>query len=249
MLSPSRLSLSVIALSMGFLSAPALKAGDEQIRPFPAQKCSFKLPGPDWNWIERTPSTPPSVLCTLRNKEGIVVTLAATQWLETIPQSDAFRAEFDKLFFSKGEMEKKPGYYLRFKTRMAYQGLGVLPDKRITVIRIFAAHSLTYTITIVGVLDPFGFDPRINPICECFDYTEQPPPEVQRQASPNTTSTQPGGGSSYGRTLGVTQIFIGIAVFCVLAAGGLAGFKYLTRKPEVTPKRKKKRTVVQDEDE
>jgi hypothetical protein len=77
-------------------SSVKLMAAEESTRTFPAQKCRFTLPGPDWTWIDKQV---PNLLVMAGNTKGFVINLSTVSTPTPAQVDEQFVKGFEKSFY------------------------------------------------------------------------------------------------------------------------------------------------------
>src|SRR5579875_1879689 len=136
MRSMTRLWIQISILALQLVSAHRLLAAEEPVRTFPAQRCRFKLPGPDWDWIDKEL---PNGLFMAGNSKGFVITLSISSTPAPIRVNEKFAEEVEKTLYHPGQLEKRSGRFITFRSLPCYQAEGIMADGRTTAIRFFSA--------------------------------------------------------------------------------------------------------------
>ncbi len=209
-------------------------AADEATRTFPALKCRYTLPGPDWSWLE---AGSPSIHFMARNKTGFVVNMTTYSAImldkvkvKFVTVDQQFGEVFEQSHFAESpQLEKRGGRLLTFRSVPSYQVECKVPDGRTVVTRAFIAHGIIYEMNIVGGQEPVEKDPAFETIVHGFDFTAPPEPAPPR-AGPNAgevpgaggtapaRSDSPGTNPDYEEALNISAWMGRIAGGCLLAA-------------------------------
>jgi hypothetical protein len=220
MSSSARLWIRIGILVLKMLSAHRLLAGEEAVRSFPTQKCSFKLPGPDWAWIDKQL---PNGLFMAANSKGFIITLSISVAPVPIRVNEKFAEDVEKTMYQPGQIEKRGGRFITFRGLPCYQAEGIVADGRTTATRLFSANGYVYHLSLLGSKEPVEKDPGFERFMEGFEFTA--PPEQPAQGSPS--------GESRTQTDSVTNIseWMGrIAGYCILLAIVLGLTRWSIRK-------------------
>ncbi len=220
---------------LGLLGSPTrLRAAEEPMRVFPAQKCRFTLPVPDWTWIDMQA---PNILFVAGNTKGFVINLTTVSVPVTAQINEQFVKEFEKSFYSPGQIEKRAGRFVTFRGLPSYQAEGILADGRTTATRVFKAHGLSYNLSLIGAKEPVEDDPQFEKLMQGFEFTVPPEQEAknagpedaqaparsegQRQSTPDT---------DYGRALNISELMGRIVGVCIIGILLLLLFRWWNRK-------------------
>jgi hypothetical protein len=202
----SRLCLLLTLLSLGLRFPAGINAEEGATRTFPAQKCRFTLPEPDWAWSDKEM---PSLLFMASNKKGFVINLATLKTPGFVQLNEQFVKGFEDNYFRSGPFIKRSSRFVTFRGLPTFQAESSIADGRTAVIRVFAAHDLLYHLTLVGARDPIENDPTFETLMQGFDFTVSPTP------APKTNV--PGAmASDHANSLGISRRMGQIAGACVM---------------------------------
>jgi hypothetical protein len=195
-------------------------AGEEATRTFPAQKCRFTLPGPDWTWSDENA---PNRIFLAKDKKGFVITLAAVASPGRVQMNEQFARGFENDFYkAPSPFKKRSGRFVTYLGLPAYQTEAMFPDGRTTAVRVFAAHGLLYNLSLIGRKEPIEDDPAFETIMQGFSFTVPP--------APGTTSTSPGGDSDVDPIAKISRLMGSIVALCFIVAVLLLVFRSATGK-------------------
>jgi hypothetical protein len=224
--------LLIASMGLPLVSVQTIFAGDGAIRSFHAQKCQYKLPGPDWAWIDKQA---PNVLFMAGDAKGFVVVLSFVASPDPTIIDQQFADGFEKTTFIPGRIGKRGARFITFKGLPCYQTEAILiAEEKTTASRTFTAHGFVYTLSLVGAKEPVEKDPGFKTVMDGFDFTvppEQPPKVV---SGPDQTPAIPTAQTSpvleYSKALTVSEWMGRIAGVCIVVAivGGL--IRWVTRK-------------------
>ncbi len=231
-------SSSRTCLLLGLLgllgSSVRLMAAEETTRTFPAQKCRFTLPGPDWTWIDKQV---PNLLFMAGNTKGFVINPSTVSTPAPVQVDEQFAKGFEKSFYQPGQIEKRGGRFVTFRGLPSYQAEGILADGRTSATRVFTAHGLVYHLTLLGAKEPVEDDPAFEKLMQGFEFTAPPEQDAKNTGSGGAQAparskgqTQPASDSDYGKALSISGWMGRIAGVCIIGAILLLLFRWVVRK-------------------
>ena len=215
-----RLCLLLSLLAMAFGSPVRLTAAEEATRTFPAQKCRFTLPGPDWSWSDEKA---PNRVFLARSTKGFAITLATVKTPDPVQVNEQFAKGFEESFYQDRQAKKRGGRFITFLGLPSYQTESLLvANGRTLATRVFAAHGFVYNLSLVGAKEPIEDDPAFETLMQAFSFTVPPEQDTKRTGS--------GADSEYGKALNLSRLMGRIAAFCIIGAILLLVFRLATRK-------------------
>ena len=214
------LLVTAVTVPMNLSAQPP--AVDAPARTFPAYKCRYTLPGPDWNWSDEQA---PNRIFLAGDTNGFVVTASYVAIAKPEPLNGQYIKGYEEAMYRPGQLKKRAGRFITFLGLPSYQTEGTLADGRTTATRVIMAHGYTYNLSVIGNSKPVEADPSFESILKGFDFTvppEQGPPPTGQQEPTPLTSDRSG--------LNVSRLMGSVAAFCLLAAGVAVVIKTLMGK-------------------
>jgi hypothetical protein len=196
-----------------------LLAADEATRTFPAQKCRYTLPGPDWTWSDEKA---PNRIFLARDTKGFVITLATLTQAAPVQVNEQFVQGFEKSFYKAASLKKRSGRFVTFLGVRGYQTESLLPDGRTSATRVFAAHGLMYNLVLIGAKEPIENDPSFEKIMHGFSFTVPPAPDAR--------PTDSGADTDVDKGAMISELMGSIATVCSILAVLLVVFRWATGK-------------------
>ncbi len=236
----SRWCLVAVLFTMQFGMTLRCMAAEEPTRTFPAQKCRYTLPGPDWSWADKQM---PNMLFMAGNSSGFVVNLTYVSLPKPEPLNEQFVKGFESTFYKAAQVTKRAGRFVTFRGRPAYQADGLAANGRTTSTLVINANGTTYMLTVIGAEQPIETDPTFESIRQGFDFTipseqvaTQTAPGIAAPLTPVPAAPAPAERNAYqmGRLMG------GIAAICLLVAGVAVVVRALVRKPKPVKRRNRR---------
>lgn len=204
------------AIVGGFLAllvlVPSVHA--QQTKTFDEAKCTYTLPGEDWDWLDPqlVPSPSGKTLALARNQKGIAFTLRSHEVKASEKPSARAYESFEKGLLESSGLKKLGGKHLTFKGIPSYQIDVQTSTGAGSSIRVFYANNLFYYLQVAnaaGPLDPADADP----VFQGFSFVGQPQAMV---ASGDDSAFERGreAGKAVG-SLVVVLVVVGVVIWLV----------------------------------
>jgi hypothetical protein len=220
------MSRNAVACCLVLLVSFSSAAGEET-RTFPDARCTYTLPGPDWEFLD------PKLL-TVDMGKGDNLVLARTQkgrgfHLRTMPLAPGEKVtprafeSFEFGFIKAGNMKKLNASRLTFKGLPSYQFDAVFPDGKGITVRLLYANKLLYILQAVNTGGPLDAKDA-EPIFQGFNFIGTPEPVAMAEAEIDPSFER-------GRIIGQGCFSLMVMVGIVVGVYFLVRNRWKTTKP------------------
>ena len=160
-----------VLLAIALLHGPPLHA--ESSRTFSSFRCSYTLPGANWEWVDETRI--PNGLFVARDDSGIVLMLLAGAAPPGAAVTNEFMVGVERGILKGGVATIRAKRTIQFKSLACQQlELDFSTLKKRAVARVFVANGFVYQLQLLGAEIPNESSPELSKIMNGFEFLTKP---------------------------------------------------------------------------